>query len=549
MSSTIFKCQIILTLICIAVCYEPTKEDLKCFNDYETEMKCSLYSERLQNCSGLKLDITHEVSNTFEKYTCIFERSHHSDNCECNITVDEFVLTENFNTTLLEGSNVLLNKTFMTSDFIKPKSPVLSVQKTENGNFNVTWDDQYGLVGRNFVESLQINLIYGIKGGHKNIFKTVQNTVGCHEIVAENLQPNTNYVLTATMSTDYNDHSISSDQSAAVEFTTSSSPNEIAKMMIPLLCAGLIIIIIVIFICILRMKTNWWNKISKPKIDANFGDEKVYMLPPFATKSSPIQEEIPTLDLQRNKNLISALSVDTNNEKSSHSVESAPVDYGQAGHDSNINIHSLVERALDEVFNLNPKVNPSPFPANNPDITRSSYKSVDCLSSSREHNRANRDSGNCSGSSVFSNVPYFVSGTDDSLSLDTGNTSPYECVSSVLEKGNDPDSCVKLPNSVGADEKCIMESHITSTNPPLTPLNLDCGIVTPSDKGYEPFQGLTKSTEGQWSTSISTEQALNACGALKFPHSTGQDPTSVQQSPWASSFSSVIPVDSSYQCV
>uniref|UniRef100_A0A8C1BB96 Interleukin-4 receptor alpha N-terminal domain-containing protein n=1 Tax=Cyprinus carpio carpio TaxID=630221 RepID=A0A8C1BB96_CYPCA len=176
---------------------KPTKEDLKCFNDYETEMKCSLSSERLQNCSGHKLNITHP-------YTCIFERNHHSDNCECNITVEGFVATEIFNTTLLEGSNVLLYKTFMTSDFIKPKSPVLSVQKIENGNFNVTWDDQ-------------INLTYGIKGGHKN---TVPNTVRSYEIVAKNLLPNTNYILTATMSTDYNDHSIPSDQSATVEFTT-----------------------------------------------------------------------------------------------------------------------------------------------------------------------------------------------------------------------------------------------------------------------------------------------------------------------------------------
>uniref|UniRef100_A0A673JXR4 Interleukin-4 receptor subunit alpha-like n=1 Tax=Sinocyclocheilus rhinocerous TaxID=307959 RepID=A0A673JXR4_9TELE len=216
MFSTVLLSQIILTLFCQALCYVPTKEDLKCFNDYETEMKCSLSSDRLQSCSGYKLNITHP-------YTCIFERSHHSDNCECKIKVQGFVATEIFNTTLLEGTNVLLSERFMTSDFIKPKSPVLSVQKTENGNFNVTWDDQYdksGLVRRNFFESLRINLTYGIKGGHEN---TVPNTVGSFEIVAKNLQPNTNYILTATMSSDYNDHSISSDQNATVEFTTCKS--------------------------------------------------------------------------------------------------------------------------------------------------------------------------------------------------------------------------------------------------------------------------------------------------------------------------------------
>uniref|UniRef100_A0A672K614 Interleukin-4 receptor subunit alpha-like n=1 Tax=Sinocyclocheilus grahami TaxID=75366 RepID=A0A672K614_SINGR len=584
MFSPFLMCEIILTLICLALCYEPTKEDLKCFNDYETEMKCSLSSDRLQSCSGYKLNITHPVFNTFEKYTCIFERSHHSDNCECKIKVQGFVATEIFSTTLLEGTNVLLSKIFMTSDFIKPKSPVLSVQKTENGNFNVTWDDQYdksGLAGRNFFESLRINLTYGIKGGHENISKTVPNTMGSFEIVAKNLQPNTNYILTATMSSDYNDHSISSDQSATVEFTTSSSPNKIAKIMIPLLCVGLIIIICIIFICILSMKTIWWDKISKPKIDANLGEEKGHILPPSVTKFSPIQVDwIPTLGLQEDKKLISALYVDTNNEKSSHSVESVPVDYGQACLEENIstiNIALRVEHALNEVFKSRPiSNNPSLSPPNNQVTTSRSYKSVNGISSSREHNRANRDSGNCSGSSVFSNMSYLESAPDSLFlelscdhycqsgkrevsDLDTCDNSPtndtledaYQCFSSVLKKGNDPDVCVNLSNSVGADEKCIIKNLITSTNPLYPSLILHDGSVTPCDEGYQAFQGLTKSTEGQWSTSVSTEQALNACKALKFPHSTGQDPTSVQQSLWASSlhFSPFIQIDNSYQCV
>ncbi|XP_016392382.1 uncharacterized protein LOC107727118 [Sinocyclocheilus rhinocerous] len=202
--------------------------------------------------------------------------------------------------------------------------------------------------------------------------------------------------------------------------------------------------------------------------DANLGEEKGHILPPSVMKFSPIHVEIPTLDLHEDKKLISALSVDTNDEKCSNSVESAPVDYGQAcsgspeENISTINIASRVEHALDEVFKLHPITNnPSPLSPYNQVTTSRSYKSVTGTSSSKERNRANRDSG------------------------------------------------------------------------------------------YQAFQGLTKSTEGQWSTSVSTEQALNACGALKFPQSTGQDPTSVQQSSLATSlhFSPVIQIDSSYQCV
>ncbi len=197
---------------------------------------------------------------------------------------------------------------------------------------------------------------------------------------------------------------------------------------------------------------------------------------------------------------ISALSVDTNNEKSSHSVESAPVDYGQAGYGSpeenisTINITSRVQNALDEVFKLRPITNnPSQLSPYNQVTMSRSNKSVNGISSSRERNRANRDLGNCSGSSVFSNMSYLESATGDSLFME----------------------------------------------------QLSC------DHYSQSFQDLTKSTEGQWSTSVSTEQALNACGALKFPQSTGQDPTSVQQCSWATSLhvSPIIQMESSYQCL
>lgn len=131
---------------------------------------------------------------------------------------------------------------------VKPKPPVLFVEKTENGNFHVTWDDNYK--GKNvFTDSLSINLTYVIKGENETVremvyrwykiflyicrffinkiktlsiqmSKKVSNTVGFHDIVGSSLQPKTEYILTAKMSSDYNDEKIYSDQSEAVYFTT-----------------------------------------------------------------------------------------------------------------------------------------------------------------------------------------------------------------------------------------------------------------------------------------------------------------------------------------
>ncbi|KAK7168105.1 hypothetical protein R3I94_002224 [Phoxinus phoxinus] len=349
-----FLCQIILTLICQTLCYEPTETDLECFNDYETEMKCSFWFDGLKSCSGYKLNITQTVVNTLKKYTCMFEKSHYRANCECKIKVQEFVVSEIFSTTLLNGTDVLLSKTFVTEDFIKPKTPVLSVQKTENGDYNVTWDDKYEK--SYFARGLEIHLTYKIEGGNETMSRNVSNSLGFDEIVGRSLQPNTNYILTARMSTGYNEHKILSDQSAPVEFTSSSSPNELLRTMVPPLCVVLIIIIGSIFMCVLRMKMNLWDNISKPKIDAYLGEEKGRILPASFMNLSSIQVEIPKLDFQEEKKLISTSSVDTNNEKSSRSVESAAGDYGQAGFDSgngkekcsSVNVQLRIEHALRE---------------------------------------------------------------------------------------------------------------------------------------------------------------------------------------------------------
>ncbi|XP_048049346.1 uncharacterized protein LOC125270120 isoform X2 [Megalobrama amblycephala] len=533
-------------------------------------MKCSLESDGPISCSGYKLNITY--TDLLKEYTCIFKRSHHSLSCECKVEVQGFVLEENFTTTLLEGTNVLLSKTFMTEDFIKPKTPVLSVQKTENGNFYVTWDDKYRNSTGSLKNSLEIHLSYRIKGKDETVYSNASNSAGFYDIVSKHLQPNTDYILTARMSTSYNRHKILSDQSAPVEFTSPSSPNEMVRKLVPPLCVGLIFIICAMFICVLRMKTKWWDKISKPKVDASFGEEKGHILPPSIMNFSTIHVEIPKLDFQEEKKLISATSVDATNEKSSHSVESAADDCGQAGFDSDsdeencspINVSSRVKHALEEDFKS------LLFTSNTPS---NQGTTMVVKSSSREHNRANRDLGNCSGSLVFSNMTYLESATNDSsfleqlssqsdkrenssMSADISNSKfnfptidaledGYQCFNSVVNQGNDADVSLNLSDDADSDEKFIVKNLIASKNPLYPSLLLHDGSVTPSDDGYQAFEGLTKSTEGQWSTSIRTEQAPYECGALKFPHSTGQDPT------WASSlhFSPIIQIDTSYQSV
>ncbi|XP_051996034.1 uncharacterized protein LOC127653399 isoform X2 [Xyrauchen texanus] len=552
---TAFRCQIVLLLLCHALCHEPAEDDLTCFNDYETEIKCSL-SYNLINCPEYKLNINHSVVDEFKNYSCIFERRHHNASvCECNLTVtDEFVPYETFYFTLLEGENVLLKKTFHTQEFIKPKTPgIVSVEKTPNGNFKVTWDNKYENKWKSFVQNLQIELTYGIKGEKDTMPNKVMNQVGFYEIVGRNLKPNANYIMTARASTEYNNHQIVSDQSTPYEFTTSSSLNEIFKIVIPGVCVGLIIIIFIIFICFFRIKRLWWDKIVKPQLDPDLGKQKGHMLPPSNMKFSPIVVEIPKLDVQDDKKCLALLSENTNNENSFSSVEST-VDYGQACsviQDQNRNMIKLTMLALqaEPLFNFNT-----------------------VMPVKRERNHANRDSGNGSRSSFFSNSSYLESSAPDhSLFLDLTSDPSYHSykweVSNPVKTQLNSAAVVTMEDeyqdigntnlkniSSDFDENFIIDDLTTSKYPLYPPPTPHDGGITPSDNEYQDFQSLSKNTGGQWSSTSQAEMALGECGALKIPHSvleTDHTPTSEQESSWKSSLliSPCIQIDNSYHSV
>ncbi|XP_051569773.1 uncharacterized protein il4r.2 isoform X1 [Myxocyprinus asiaticus] len=558
--------QIVLMLLCHALCYEPAEEDFSCFNDYEREMKCSLSSKNLINCSEYKLNTTHTVLEELNKYTCIFERSHHNASvCECKFEIPGFVPMEIFCTTLLQGVNVLFTKNFSTLEFIKPKTPaILSVQKTPNGDFKVTWDNKYKDKTRYFAQSLSIELTYGIKGGKDTVSKMVMDSMGFYEIVGRNLQPNTDYILTARVKTNYNNNEIFSDRSTPYEFTTSPSLSEILKIVIPGVCVGLIIIIFIIFICFFRIKRMWWDKITKPEIDPNLGKQKGHMLPPSNMKFSPVVVEIPKLDLQEEKKWLVALSEDTNNEQSFNSVDSThSVDYGQACsgiQEQNMSILTRTMLALQELPLL-------------PTNTVIPSKSLD-IGSQRESNSANRDSGNGSGSSFLRNNSYLESSVpDDSSFLDISfdpsyqsykreffNPDPVDCLktqlnSAIVEDGYQDIGNVNHANgSSDVNEKFIMKNLITSKNPLYPCLTPHDDGITPSSDCYQDFQSLSKNTGEQWSPTTCAEIALGECGALKIPQTvlgTDHTPTSVQQSSWTSSLhiSPCIQMDSSYHSV
>lgn len=503
-------CQIFFTLFFHALCYviptnsqEPTEKDIKCFNDYESKVKCQLSSD---SCSEYKLNVTHDIGQGSNEYSCIFKQSRGSaTDCECKFNVSGFVLTEIFTTTLLKGGNDLFTKKWQTMDFIQPKTPVITVQKTENGHFKVTWDSNYKTYYNNFVDGLKIKL-YGINGKRQKEPLEELNRVGFIEIISSNLDPKTKYSLTATMSTHYNNYMIESDRSEPYEFTTPPSPNEKLKM-IPVVCVALITVIFIIFIVIFRIKTVWWDKISKPKINLDFVKNSK-TLPPYIAPISSIRADILKSDLE-NKWILP--SVDTNSEKSSNSVDSVAIDYAQtcSGTREEDNVARLV-RHLEVEFKRHKSTNPL--------VISSSYNPVPVVSenslgtSSQRH----RDSGNCSGSSFFSNQSYLKSPTDSSSFLETPTCDLSYINEPKINSDNYPvgSDTGKTQFDDNPDEMLTKNKLIMSKNP-LYP-TLVC------DNEYQDVRSLTNSTKEQLNSRTSiTEAALDKCGAMSKVFETG----------------------------
>uniref|UniRef100_A0A8B9RET1 Fibronectin type-III domain-containing protein n=1 Tax=Astyanax mexicanus TaxID=7994 RepID=A0A8B9RET1_ASTMX len=186
----------IMSSLCSNHVSEPTANDLECVNDYDKEMTCRL---KHNSCHQYKLKINNEMCN----FT--------SMQCECKLQVpsecSHYILT---GLCIMQEPNFF--KCFLFHA-VKPKKPTIrSVKQTQNGDFRVTWDTHY--IYPPFKDSLKIELNYSDKGGRHNVSRNY------YDLVGSNLQPNSDYIITARAGSKYNNFSRFSDYSEPYEFST-----------------------------------------------------------------------------------------------------------------------------------------------------------------------------------------------------------------------------------------------------------------------------------------------------------------------------------------
>ncbi|XP_066530976.1 interleukin 4 receptor, tandem duplicate 1 [Hoplias malabaricus] len=441
--------------IALTETYEP---QLECLNDYDSEMVCTLSSEKLLECSELKLNVS-IISLEKTTYPCEFENVSHNE-CNCKFQVPGFVITEDIQAEVWRGGDILVSKTTTTESGIKPKRPtIVSVNQTQNGDFLIIWDTNYSKDMKTFLEKLSTVLIYGVKGSSETLNISVQNGITEYEIVGSKLQPNSEYTVMAKVSTAYNKNERFSDYSEPYEFITPPSTQNILKILVPILCVILVIFIFTLFYCYVKIVKEWWNTIPTPKITPSF-EKSVPYLSSLKNDFSPVYLENSKLDPVKEKTWLAPARVDVSNEdlqsfgRSCDSVSYAHVEENITGNEGQCEL-------LEE------------------------YKSTDHVQSDQANIDIQRESGRSSGSS-FSNRCYL--GSDSSSSSFLNKSVTHTAYPSDLRDSSSSNLCTKLDPVIQTDfeygpcDSCSGPTKLT----PLTISSTDIVVVP----GYQSVNEL-----------------------------------------------------------
>nr|XP_015215539.1 PREDICTED: uncharacterized protein LOC107078986 [Lepisosteus oculatus] len=276
-------------------------ESLKCHNDYETTMICEIDAEGPEDCNNSSA-LVFSGTNSEKNYTCtlVYKNADFSSlktHCWCKTQMPRFVYNDNYTVYLLTGKISSHLKNIIPCNNIKPRAPhILNVKHGENGNFRVTWENNYS--NESFLyDSLNFQLSYGIKEKGDEVATVLNVSDFFYEILKSSLNPGRDYVV-KVRSYSSNYQTQFSDWSQELEWHNSMTVPDILKVGIPVLCVLLIITIVSSYRFYTRLKKSWWDKIPNPgnsRINHVYSANTKLVLSPLYCK--PIINNL-TLDMQ-----------------------------------------------------------------------------------------------------------------------------------------------------------------------------------------------------------------------------------------------------------
>ncbi|XP_029354079.1 uncharacterized protein LOC115040995 [Echeneis naucrates] len=331
-----------------------TSLNLDCTNDLDDHMFCQFEA---QNCSEYNLTLVVEDDKT-RMERCI-PQTCESTKCCCKIKMIIVILEYHIATIWKEGESVE-SKLIGINQSIKPKAPTLKSVEEVNGNFEVLWKT-------NNVEyyqpMFQTYVLYHKKGDTtmvhtKAVPPSLRGKLSIYTIDGRELEPSTTYVVSVKMLCSESNRY--SDSSEEMEFTTLASSKILLLALIIVLSIAAVLISSGIFVCYVKLKTQWWDIISKgpnPNLHTMLHCNKQLLMPESAIFSPACVERlVPDDNKPWMKELLTDSSSGSTQENSGNSTESSSLSYANT---ASIDIKAGVQEALLKAF---PNINPGPHP-------------------------------------------------------------------------------------------------------------------------------------------------------------------------------------------
>uniref|UniRef100_A0A8C3KYC5 Interleukin-4 receptor subunit alpha n=1 Tax=Chrysolophus pictus TaxID=9089 RepID=A0A8C3KYC5_CHRPC len=241
-------------------------QEFACFTDYAEKLICHWKVPAQLNCS--KEFLLYYVKECIPpRNVCVPENGEESFMCTCTIYPDYFVSSLTYNLSLQFNGTNMWNSSVTPAQVVKPRAPKnLAVEKSENGNFNLSWEESYAASSMLFEQPVIYEVKYWSKQRPGEVTVTSINyQAKSFEITASSLQRGYDYI--ASIRCNYIDYPVYwSDWSDAVEFhyDFQVTSEDILHMAVPISCILIMAVAVTCYFCFTKMKKEWWDQIPNP---------------------------------------------------------------------------------------------------------------------------------------------------------------------------------------------------------------------------------------------------------------------------------------------
>ncbi|KAF2985594.1 hypothetical protein EK904_005104 [Melospiza melodia maxima] len=240
-------------------------QEFACFTDYDKELVCHWKVPAQTNCS--KEFVLYYSEETSVSNKCVPENEKDSLRCTCTIYPEYFAVSVTYILALQFNGTDSWNYNVTPSLVVKPRAPKnLAIEKTENGNFNLSWEESYSRPS--FLSGEPV--IYEVKYWRKQhpteaSVKAINYQAKSFEITASSLKRGYDYV--ASLRCNYVEYpAYWSEWSEEVEFHNDYQvkAEDILQMAVPTSCILIMAGSIICYFCFTKVKKEWWDQIPNP---------------------------------------------------------------------------------------------------------------------------------------------------------------------------------------------------------------------------------------------------------------------------------------------